>query len=314
MVPQVREYVWPVMGSKEFCIRSVNLDEFDVIIAEMKKLSLRDDDGEPCDGDTHSCSTDDDLYIEDEHEQCMDGFDEAANRSLTESYIRSGTFSWDIEEPDEEESPVGAEEHKKRVRFATDPSGKILCQRYNNYNPILKCEKKQIWYKRSDFKRFRKEGYKEAIIARTSSFATDFHRVYESCSSLEKLQALTEQHTVVVSQSKYRGYEAVVFYRTLQTVRKASVQQILQMHQQHVSCNVMTPEERAEKLGAKSRTLSKKSRRLAYVLGSGDAVVARNTMSKKEMETIVSYSLMQWRESPDSFDTFDHIEGNMCEI
>lgn len=313
VVPQVREYVWPVMGTKEFCMRSVHQDEFDVMIAEMKKQSLREDDGGIFDGDTHSCSTDDDdIYIEDEHEQ-LEGADDTDDRSLTESYIRSGTLSGGFEEPDVEETPVGADEHKKRVRFATDPKGKMLCQRYNNYNPIRRCEKKLIWYRKSDFKKFRKEGQTEAVVARMSSFAKDFQRVYESCSSLETLKALTEKHTLVVSESKYRGYEAVVFYSTLQTVRKASRKQILQMQQQHVCCNFMTPEERAEELGAKARALSKKSRRLAYVLGSGDAAVARKALSKNEVEKILSYSFMHWSPSPNFSDTLKHLD-TMCEI
>ena len=161
---------------------------------------------------------------------------------------------------------------------------------------------------------FRQENREEATVARESSFAQDFYRVYGSCTSSEKLRALKQKHAAAVSKSKYRGFEAIAFYDTLHAKREFTRKQILMTQQQHVSFNFLTLEERAAELGSRSRALTKQSRRLAYVIGSGDAVVARNILSQNEVEKIVSSSLMQGNLLPEFSDSIDSFEVIMCEI
>lgn len=288
MTPKVLEYVLrPVMGTLEFAVVSVTLEEFvDVTAEAMKDCSVSEGD-ELVD----SCSIDEEIMFTDDDFEATDGDDE--DHSLTgESYIRSGQHSGHFEPEDERVQDKGTT--KKCVHFASDANGKILCQIQKNHS-IRKGDHPLIWYKRDDFHRFRKEGRKERVEARKSSFIQDFLKVYDACKSSEKLRSLNQKYYTAVSGSKYRGYEAAVFYNILHKERTVFMRQVLEMQQRHVSCNIMTLDERAEELGNKSRTLSKISRRLAHVIGTGDSVVAHNMVSDKGLEKIVKHYKLKWK-------------------
>jgi hypothetical protein len=286
MTPIVREYiVSSVMGEGEVTVVSVPPDEFVDVIAEMEDCSTQKDD-DPVDCDTQCCSSDEEImYTEDEDEAAENGGDD---HSLTEGkYIRSSPLSGDAElETDEPVEDEGTQ--NTRVRFATDAKGKVLCQIYISFNCIPEGEYQQIWYSRNDFKRFRTESRKEAAAARKSSYVKDFLKVYEACKSFEKMRSLKPRNYTAVSGSKYRGYEAAVIYNIIRAGRKGINKQVLELQQQHVSCNIMTPEERAEELWDKSRNLSKVSRRLAHVLGKGDSDVARQMVSNRELKKVMA--------------------------
>jgi hypothetical protein len=318
---QEQEYVcWPLMGTKEFSLRASHCDEFDALIAEMKDLAIAegiDDDDLIKDSDPASMSSedDDDVSLPDmETALAIDNDLGSVNRErFNHSSARFEEFQATWQDPLEE-----CNGPKKRVRFATDSEGKMLCHRYNNYTSISKNQKKRMWYQQKHFAQFRRCNMQEARTARKSVFGKDFHVLYESCTSFEKVRALTQKDVLAVSASIYRGNEFIIFYRLLHKERMAFIKKILTMQQQHSSCNLMTSDERAEQLSATSRSLAKKSRRLANLLGSGDAVVARKMISQDELEKILLYRFTNWTSLPLPLprhsQTIDGSEGAMFEI
>lgn len=293
----------PVIGRSEFAVVSVILSKLDEMIAEMKGCPTVNED--PANIDTKACFSDKEFtFTEDDFDVSYGGNDLG---SLTgESYIRSGQLS-------EHFKPVGDEfaedkrPPKKRVQFASNARGKILCQEYKNFNPIQKCQHELVWYKRDDLKRFRDEKRKEAFAAWESSFTSDCRVIYETCESSEKLRFLNQNSTTAVSVSECRGFESVTVCHVTHANRKSIIKQVLKTQQQHAAYNIMTADERAEELGNMSRTLTKVSRRLAYLLGSGDSVVARKMVSQKELKRMVKDHHIQWKTPSAPLDSIDNL-------
>lgn len=323
MVPQNREYAWPVMRTSEFTLRSVSKDECDALIAQMKFLSAETVE-DPIDCEVDSCTTDSDgIRIDDESEDSDDDDDDDdgnkeydGDQSLTfhESYIRSGSMGgW--YEPDEEDSILPEDVTTKRVRFATCPKDEVFCQKYENFNPPTKREMKQVWYKTKDFKRFRQENILEALEARETPYAVDFSAVYDACASLECLRALTPAHATAVAESACRGLEPLVFYSRLRAEKKSALARVRELQQSHtVVGSALTPAERTVALAAQCRALTKRARRLALVLAWGDAVVARGMFSPSEAEEIVAYNFVDWAPLAKPSDSIVMMDGTMCEI
>lgn len=156
----------------------------------------------------------------------------------------------------------------KRVTFAFDAELQVLCEVYKNYEPRTRKEHHSSWYTQAQFMQFRKECRKEVIMMSKSSYRKNFSAVYEACNK-GTFKAVTKERAYI-SAASCRGLEVVVF-PTLHRDRKNTIQQILRT-QAALPCDIPL-EKRQDALASASRFLSKKSRQLARILGSGDAAV-----------------------------------------
>lgn len=156
----------------------------------------------------------------------------------------------------------------KKVCFATDKEGRVHCEIFKNYAPRNRKEVQASWYTPSQFMSFRKDARKEAIMMQKSSYVQNFAAVYEACNK-GNFKTVTKERAYI-SAASCRGLEVVVF-PTLYNDRKNAIQTVLKT--QVALPNDMPLEKRHDALASASRFLSKKSRQLARVLGSGDAAV-----------------------------------------
>jgi hypothetical protein len=103
--------------------------------------------------------------------------------------------------------------------------------------------------------------------------------LYDSCTTsaaADGLLVVDPKQVLAVSRSDHRGLELAVHFGTIMTERKAYIQQVLQTQRLQRSLDHhWTATERAEALGIQARFVSQTSRRLAHILGAGDALVAR---------------------------------------
>jgi hypothetical protein len=190
--------------------------------------------------------------------------------------------------PASQNNPV---ENLARVRFMVDPNNAdaVMCQIFEN--PIILSSKEisRRWYRSSDIKKFRHMSHREAFGARTSStYVKQFRFLHASCDNSTSLLSLSRVFASTVASSPYRGYESLVFSDLYRTVRKAIVHEILQAQRDFRSTCHPSPEVLENLLSSRSKQLSKQSRRVAYVIGKGDADVARKIFTSKELEFITT--------------------------
>lgn len=159
--------------------------------------------------------------------------------------------------------------HKeKKVQFATDRKGRVLCEVYRNREPKNKKEMLACFYTLNEFKEFRRECKQEAIMQQKTSYREHFSAVYAACTTGNFKNVTRER--AYISAATCRGLEVVVF-PTLHSDRKNMIATVLKT--QASLPDHMDWEERSETIAAASRFLTKQARQLARVLGSGDAAV-----------------------------------------
>jgi hypothetical protein len=188
-------------------------------------------------------------------------------------------------------SDSASKSDKKRVRFAVDPSDSkmVLCRNHTNSNIITRKELSRCWYRLSEIKKFRTASHAEALCARTlSSYKEEFQQLYACCDNSVALRAIPQKHAATVAASQYRGYEALTFIELLRTDRKLITQRVLQTQEEFRRGDMCTSDQLVSLLGSVSQQCSKRSRRLAYVMGNGDAEVARALITSKELEFIMT--------------------------
>ena len=169
---------------------------------------------------------------------------------------------------------------KKKVRFAADKRGRVQCEIFRNMNPKSKQESLDCFYQMNDFHQFRRECKQEAIMQqKTSTYRDNFAAVYAACTT-GNFKTVTRERAYI-SAASCRGLEVVVF-PTLHRDRKNTIATILKT-QASLPSTMTDYSERAETIAAASRYLSKQSRQLARVFGSGDAAVV---IANQRIETI----------------------------
>jgi hypothetical protein len=157
---------------------------------------------------------------------------------------------------------------KKTVRLATDKRGRILCEHYRNREPKNKKEMMACFYTMNEFKEFRRECKQEAILQQKTLYRDNFAAVYAACTTGIFKNVTRER--AYISAATCRGLEVVVF-PTLHNDRKNMIATVLRT--QASLPDHMNYTERMETIASASRFLSKQTRQLARVLGSGDAAV-----------------------------------------
>jgi hypothetical protein len=186
---------------------------------------------------------------------------------------------------------------KKRVRFMADPedSKMIYCRFYTDPNVLTHQEVLKGWYHSSEIKKFRHQNHKEAFLARkltSSLYNENMLELYNQCTkSISLLSGPHNKLATIVASSIHRGHEALIFFELFRKDRKRMVKDLLKAQDEFRSTsdgNHYTVDQLSTMLGSKSRILSRKSRRFAYVIGLGDAEVAKKLISSKELQCIMT--------------------------
>jgi hypothetical protein len=230
------------------------------------------------------------LLDETNKEHGIKNDDDDDHSLCSQSYIRSGMMSndsCDFVDGVDETIPTNQEgSHRRKVRFDTDVDGKVKCQAWDAVEPVRTPDiKKCYWYNKSDYKRFREESHKHAGKALRSNYAKEFYQVFQACESSKTWNTLNANHSIRLAGSKYRGSEQYIFGALLIPIRRRIHLEILNMQKAWIHAkknNLQNPkvpqavieEQSVEKLGALARSLTERSRRLALLLGQGDAMLA----------------------------------------
>jgi hypothetical protein len=247
------------------------------------------------DGDTQSCSDEESICLGSEPDEAddkseidmiLDKYLEMELNPSDQSCSRNDeVFSDEVCNRLPEDGSKG-----RRVRIGYDPdTGDVLCEYFGDDQSCCSSIMSQdgsTWLASVDYKRFRRESHFETLAARQSSFTTDLIGLYESCTSANGWLVVDPNQVLAVSKSDHRGLELAVHFGTMMTERKAYVQQVLQTQQLQRSLEHWTANERAEALGIQARFVSQTSRRLALVLGAGDALVATERECKAHLCTL----------------------------
>lgn len=276
-------------------------DERDYSSSSVGSTEAFDDDADRSDMDEMEF----DFFLDDARNDRENNNDDDDDHSLcSESYIRSGMMSnecCDFVEEDDEACPTTEEgTHRRKVRFDTDMNGKVKCQALDAVEPVrTPAIKKCYWYNKNDYKRFREDSYKQAEKALRSNYAKEFYKVYQACESSKSWNTLNASHSIRLAGSKYRGTEPCIFRALLIPIRRRIHMEILGMQKAYLqkkTTNLHDPkvpraameEQFVEKLGAVSRCLTERSRRLALLLGQGDAMIAPQSHSHSPFREVDS--------------------------
>lgn len=176
----------------------------------------------------------------------------------------------------------------KRVRFGRDPTTNAVSCEYHAPYPAEKdvAAEHEIlvrWYSRMEFLLFRREAKRKAFAATKevdSNFIPYFKKVFDACATADGLRSIRTADSVYLSNTPFRGLEPVLF-KTLFD-RSGTIQAVLVQQEalrlENLNGGGVDAEDNLAALSATSRALSQHSRRLARVLGSGDAICARGTV------------------------------------
>ena len=164
-----------------------------------------------------------------------------------------------------------------RVAFQRDRYGRTVVHEYPSYLDELTIEDRDaIWYKKHEYRYWKKYGKKLASVASDSKYGKDLEKVCKACSKAGATDVGTNATDVVdryskIANSTARGLEVMVAPHLLRG-RKGTIRSVLKA-QDRLPSEMPYPE-RAELLRATSCILSRSTKILARILGTGDANVA----------------------------------------
>ena len=155
---------------------------------------------------------------------------------------------------------------RKRVNFATDENGDVLCAEYE-------CDKthdvRESWYGSADFRQFRAWCHDAAACAILDmDYQEYFHMIYSACSRDKGIPVVDVDDAMAFAG--YRGLERVVFRNELQADKLESIQNVVWTQN-----NAMLASEAT--LADTSRKLTATARSIALYLAAADSVIAQNT-------------------------------------
>jgi hypothetical protein len=175
----------------------------------------------------------------------------------------------------------------KRVQFMVDPCDvqSVQCCIHLNDIELTADEVQDSWYRSAEIKQMRREMYSEALVVRESTSSTYTQQFHELCSSCDKslsVVSLPYQLAKTVAESEYRGYESLIFLEVLRLKQQDIILEVLST-QEHLR-RTCTFEQLSTELYTVSTGLTERSRRLAFMMGIGDANVASQHVTSSERE------------------------------
>lgn len=168
---------------------------------------------------------------------------------------------------------------RKRVNFATDENGQVLCTEYDSLMDT-RMDAHETWYGASDFKQFRARCHETAAFAALDMDYRDyFHMLYSACSRGDTASIPIVDVEDAMEFAKYRGLERVIFRNVLQTDKITSIQGVVWTQN-----DAMLVSE--EMLAETSRKLTVAARNMAQYLAASDSVIADQSPTDSERRFI----------------------------
>jgi hypothetical protein len=165
---------------------------------------------------------------------------------------------------------------RKKVSFAEDEYGNVLCQRDSGESPLSPdVKEEEVWYTNDQFLVLKKICKQEASLTKSAEteYVKNFRKVYDSCKTSQGLYDLKRHECVELSISRFRGLENFIFTSTLHKNRRTIIKCVV-LTQARLPAD-MSQEDRQLKLAATSKALSRQPRRIARVLGVCDDAAVR---------------------------------------
>lgn len=194
---------------------------------------------------------------------------------------------------------VAYEPQKKRVHFMADPSDTklIYCEQFDCPIKLTVDDISSGWYTALEIKRFRRHVHKDARALRnlsSSIYMDKFIELHRGCARSIPLTQSRSQVTLAsfVSSSQHRGQETLIFYELFHTERKRMVKDLLLA--QAACRSSYSTDDLSTMLATASKSLSRRSRRFAYMTGLGDAEISWKQTNSKELKLIT----MSTRKAP----------------
>ena len=160
----------------------------------------------------------------------------------------------------------------RRVVFKRDKYGRtVITEHPAGLEELTPEDCEATWYKKSEYRYWKKYGKKLASVASDSKYGKDFEKTCKACSKTDiHTKELLERYSKIAN-SAARGLEVLVAPHLVKN-RKGAVKSVLKA--QSKLPTDMSYEERAELLRATSCILSQQTKMMARILGNGDANVA----------------------------------------
>jgi hypothetical protein len=176
----------------------------------------------------------------------------------------------------------------KRVRFAEDGKGRVLCRRIENYEPWTENDVRQAWHSRDELDAIRNNCRQES----TTSFQTEYHchymHLYHACGDLvtesEHSAALLKdgaKSAIAVAKSEFRGYERGLYHGSMRRTRKEYIAKILDAQDDYWEIHDASDAELPLHIAALCKQMGKRSRRIAFLIGFGDSMAAEAIYANK---------------------------------
>jgi hypothetical protein len=174
--------------------------------------------------------------------------------------------------------------NRKRVRFARDAgTNKVVCVHHDDVGVVDADGDDNVavrWYSQLEFRLFKRNAKREAMAATKAGdqcpYMQHFMKIYGACATANGLRSIRTADSAALSDTPLRGLESVLLNNMKN--RKAVIQAVL-TKQEDMQLVILNGDASAEDLttalSLTSRALSQHARRLARVLGSGDAFAAR---------------------------------------
>ena len=208
----------------------------------------------------------------------------------------------------DDDNETTCEPEKKRVHFMADPMDTklIYCERFDCPIALTVDEISSAWYTAIEMKRFRRHVHRDARALRklpSSAYMEKFIDLHESCARSIPVKQPRSQVTLAsfVSSSQHRGQETLIFYELFHNERKRIVNELLVAQ---AACRPSySVDELSAMLASVSKSVSRRSRRFAYLTGLGDADIALKYVSSNELKFLMTTSRKSRAKRHESDDT-----------
>ena len=167
---------------------------------------------------------------------------------------------------------------KKRIRFARDKEGQILCQYRYFSNPDALLEEETGWLDEETIEGIQGQAQADARDAHATTYHQHLLNLIDGCKYSDFKDTFHTSDLVnsafIVADSEFRGLEVAFYGVDFLHENDCVVASVL--HQQDDGDHVHHLHRRAKNIASTSKSRTKYARRLAYALAYGDAMVAHS--------------------------------------
>lgn len=166
---------------------------------------------------------------------------------------------------------------QKKFRFATDENGDVLRDFFSSGTEFTEEEIEKYWYSAEVLDRVLAQAQEDTKDTFNTSYHVHLEELLEGCNDPEFKHIFQSSTMVesayVVANSIFRGLEVGLYSDKILQEHDEVVESVLQA-QDLLKANRTSSREKSKKLAAASKKRSKYSKRVAYAMAYGDALVA----------------------------------------